>query len=142
MVGYRENVDDEFSLLDVFDGGKKLTMQEAKLLVAGDAPIPEETTRPASKKEIIGRVIRNLLARAMASENPPKQAAPYLNLLLTIDPDAFRERFTRARMREVTGNLAGAAGDVGWLLEHPPETLDEPQRLVLEEWLAKLRGQH
>ena len=87
-------------------------------------------------------MIRNLLARAMASENPPKQATPYLNLLLTIDPDAFRERFTRARMREVTGNPAGAAEDVGWLLEHPPETLDEPQRVALEEWLAKLRGQH
>ncbi len=142
MVGYREKADDEFSLLDVFDGGKQLTMEEARELVAGDAPIPKETTRPASKKEIIGRVIRNLLARAMASENPAKQATPYLNLLLTIDPDAFRERFTRARMREVSGNPAGAAEDVGWLLEHSPETLDDPQRLALEEWLAKLRGHH
>ena len=78
----------------------------------------------------------------MASANPAKEAAPYINLLLTIDPDAFRERFTRARMREVSGDMAGAAEDVGWLLEHPPEGLDEPQREALGSWLERLRQKH
>ena len=142
MVGYREKSEGEFSLLDVFDGGKQLTMKEAKALVAGDVPVPDEITRPATKKEIIVRMIRNLLARAMASENATREAGPYLNLLLTIEPEAFRERFTRARMREVAGNPAGAAEDVGWLLDHPPEGLDEPQRNALGEWLARLRLQH
>src|SRR6185436_4054743 len=48
MVGYREKPESEFSLLDVFDGGKPLTMEEARELVAGDTPIPDETTRPAA----------------------------------------------------------------------------------------------
>jgi S1-C subfamily serine protease/regulator of sirC expression with transglutaminase-like and TPR domain len=141
MVGYREKPADEFRLLDVFDGGKQLTMKEAKTLVAGDTPVPDESTRPATKKEIIVRMVRNLLTRAMASETPAKEAAPYLNLLLTIEPQAFRERFTRARLREVGGDLAGAAEDVGWLLEHPPEKLDEPQREALAAWLITLKRQ-
>ena len=141
MVGYREKPEGEFSLLDVFDGGKALTMKEAKALVAGDVPIPDEIVQPATKKEIVVRMIRNLLAGGMTSENAAKQVPPYLNLLLTIDPDAFRERFTRARMREVAGDLPGAAEDVGWLLDHPPQGLDEPQRNALGEWLARLRLQ-
>ncbi len=139
MVGYREKAEGEFTLLDVFDGGKQLTMDEARELVAGGAPIPRETTQPASKKDIILRMIRNLLTRALATENPAKEAMPYVNLLLTIDPEAFRERFTRARLRETAGNLSGAAEDIGWLLAHPPKDMDEPQRLALEELLAKLR---
>ena len=139
MVGYREKPEGEFSLLDVFDGGKPLTVDEAKLLVAGAAPVPEEAMRPATKKEIIVRLVRNLLGGAMASPNASKEAAPYINLLLSIDPNAFRERFTRARMREVSGDLPGAAEDVGWLLEHPPEGLDEPQRDALGTWLERLR---
>ncbi|MEQ1851685.1 MAG: transglutaminase family protein, partial [Chthoniobacteraceae bacterium] len=139
MVGYREKPEGEFSLLDVFDGGKSLTMEEAGALVAGDAPLSEESTRPATKKDIILRMLRNLIGRAIASENPPRETAPYLDLLLGIDPEAFRERFTRARMRQVAGNLAGAAEDVGWLLDHLPEDLEEPQRLLLEEWRESLR---
>jgi S1-C subfamily serine protease/regulator of sirC expression with transglutaminase-like and TPR domain len=139
MVGYREKAEGEFSLLDVFDGAKSLTMEEAKALVAGDSPLPEESTRPATKKEIILRMLRNLIGRSLATENPSKETAPYLDLVLTIDPDAFRERFSRARLREVAGNLEGAAEDVGWLLEHPPEGLDEPQRDALGAWLARLR---
>ncbi|MEO6786693.1 MAG: transglutaminase-like domain-containing protein, partial [Chthoniobacteraceae bacterium] len=138
MVGYREKPEGEFSLLDVFDGGKSLTMNEAKALVAGGAPIPDDTTQPAKKKDIILRMIRNLMASALASENPAKQAMPYFNLLLTLDPQVFRERLTRARMREISGDATGAAEDINWLLEHPPKELDEPQRNALGEWLGRL----
>jgi regulator of sirC expression with transglutaminase-like and TPR domain len=138
MVGYREKPEGEFSMLDVFDGGRQLTMEEAREIVAGDTPVPAETTRPATKKEIILRMIRNLIGRAIALDNPPREAMPYLNLLLTIDPHAFRERFTRARLREFTGDQLGAAADVGWLIEHPPEELDEMHRRDLNEWHRKL----
>jgi len=139
MVGYREKAEGEFSLLDVFDGGKSLTMAEARALVAGDTPIPDETMQPAKKKDIILRMIRNLIGRAVAAGNPAKEAPPYFNLLLALDPQAFRERLTRARMRELARDDAGAAEDITWLIEHPPKEFDEPQRLALEEWLARLR---
>jgi len=139
MVGYREKPEDELRLLDVFDGGKELSLPEAKALVAGDAAIPDESTQPATKKEIILRMIRNLLGGAMSSENATREALPYINLLLTLDPEAFRERFTRARLREVAGNFTGAAEDIEWLLAHPPEGLEEPQRVTLEAWRDKLR---
>jgi len=138
MVGYREKPDDEFSVMDVFDGGTHLTMKEAKALVAGNSSVPDESTRPATKKEIILRMIRNLMARALESANPEKEATPYFNLLLTIEPEAFRERFTRARLREAAGDFPGAAEDIGWLLEHPPRGLDEPAREALESWLVRL----
>jgi len=139
MVGYRVKPDDEFRLLDVFDGGKPLTMDEARALVAGDSPLPHEATQPASKKEIILRMIRNLLGRALSVDDVTKEAMPYVNLILTIDPLAFRERFTRARLREVAGNRTGAAEDIEWLREHPPEGLEAPQREALEAWGERLR---
>jgi S1-C subfamily serine protease/regulator of sirC expression with transglutaminase-like and TPR domain len=138
MVGYREKPEDEFSLLDVFDGGKQLTLDEARAIVAGGGPVSEESTRPATRKDIILRVIRNLAGRALASETPGKEAAPYFDLLLTIEPQAFRERLSRARIRELSGDRAGAAEDVGWLVEHPPAEFDETQRLALAEWHGKL----
>jgi serine protease Do len=139
MVGYREKPEAEFSLLDVFDGGKQLTMEEARTLVVGDAPIPDQSMQPATKKDIILRMLRNLIGRALATANPSKEAAPYLDLLLSIDPEAFRERFTRARLSQVAGNPNRAAEDVQWLIEHPPAGLDEPQRDALAEWLENLR---
>ena len=141
MVGYREKAGGEFRLLDVFDGGKSLTMSEARALVAGDAPIPGESMQPAKKKDIILRMIRNLFGRAVASSNPAKEAPPYFDLLLALEPQAFRERLTRARMRELARDTAGAAGDITWLVENPPKELDEAQRLALAEWLARLRQQ-
>jgi regulator of sirC expression with transglutaminase-like and TPR domain len=138
MVGYREKPEDEFSVMDVFDCGTHLTMKEARALVAGDAPIADESMKPATKKEIVLRMIHNLMSRALESANPEKNATPYFNLLLTIDPDAFRERFTRARLREVAGDFSGAGDDVNWLLAHPPKGLDEPAREALEAWLVRL----
>jgi regulator of sirC expression with transglutaminase-like and TPR domain len=141
MVGYREDAEGEFSLLDVFEGGKELTMKEAKELVGGGAEVPEETTRPATKKEIVLRMIRNLLGRALESPNAANEAGPYFNLVLAIEPGSFRERVTRARLREFSGNKKGAAEDLAWLVEHPPKELDEEQLMALEGWLAKLRGE-
>ncbi len=141
MVGYREKPEGDFSLLDVFDGGKSLTLAEAREIVSPDATIPAESTKAAPKKEIILRMIRNLLGRALQSSDAPKEAGPYFNLVLAIDPQAFRERVTRARLREVSGNPEGAAEDLAWVLEHPPKELDEPQRFAIKDWLEKLRGQ-
>ncbi len=139
MVGWREKADAEFQLLDVFDGGKPLTMNEAKALVAGGEPLPDASTRPATKKEIIVRMIRNLLGRAVASDKATKDAPPYFNLLLAIDPDASRERLTRARMREVSGDRVGAVEDIGWLIEHPPKEFGDEQLDALAEWMGRLK---
>jgi hypothetical protein len=84
-------------------------------------------------------MIRNLIGRAVASPNPAKEAPPYFNLLLALDPSAFRERLTRARMRELSGDTAGAAEDLEWLVAHPPKEFDEPQHTALGDWLARLR---
>lgn len=139
MVGYREKPEGEFQLLDVFEGGKALTMAEAQALVADGQTIPEEMLRPATKRDIILRMIRNLMSRSLETQNVAKEASPYFDLLLAIDPSAFRERVMRARIREYSGNRKGAAEDLEWVLEHPPKELEGAPRAALEEWVGRLR---
>jgi hypothetical protein len=66
------------------------------------------------------------------------EALPYMDLLIALDPDAGRERLSRAMIRELQGNRIGAAEDVGWMLEHLPDGIQTRQREMLEEWFQKL----
>jgi regulator of sirC expression with transglutaminase-like and TPR domain len=138
MVGYRASEQDEFSLVDVYDGGKVLSMREALEIVSDGALVPEKARQPALKRDIVVRMIRNLAGPQLEARNGAQEALPYLDLLIALDPDAGRERLSRAMIREFQGNRSGAAEDVGWMLEHLPEGIRANQREMLEEWLRKL----
>lgn len=138
MVGYRLGAKDEFSLVDVYDGGKLLSMAHAIDVVSNGSMVPEKARRPASKRDIIVRMIRNLAGPQLETRNGAVEALPYMDLLIALDPDAGRERLSRAMIRELQGNRLGAAEDVGWMLEHLPDGLEARQREMLEEWLQKL----
>jgi serine protease Do len=138
MVGYRGSEQDEFSLVDVYDGGKILSMREALEIVSDGALVPEKARQPAQKRDIVVRMIRNLAGPQLEARNGAQEALPYLDLLIALDPDAGRERLSRAMIREFQGNKSGAAEDVGWMLEHLPEGIRANQREMLEEWLRKL----
>ena len=138
MVGYRLGGQDEFSLVDVYDGGKRLSMAEAIDVVSDGAIVPEKARQPASKRDIIVRMIRNLAGPQLETRNGAIEALPYMDLLIALDPDAGRERLSRAMIRELQGNRIGAAEDVGWMLEHLPDGVQARQREMLEEWLQKL----
>lgn len=138
MVGYRGSSEDEFSLVDVYDGGKRLSMAQALDVVSDGAIVPEKARQPASKRDIIVRMIRNLAGPQLETRNGAMEALPYMDLLISLDPDAGRERLSRAMIRELQGNRLGAAADVGWMLEHLPDGIQTRQREMLEEWLQKL----
>jgi regulator of sirC expression with transglutaminase-like and TPR domain len=138
MVGYRGSEQDEFSLVDVYDGGKVLSMREALEIVSDGAIVPEKARQPALKRDIVVRMIRNLAGPQLEARNGAQEALPYLDLLIALDPDAGRERLSRAMIREFQGNRTGAAEDVGWMLEHLPDGIRANQREMLEEWLRKL----
>ena len=138
MVGYRRSSQDEFSLVDVYDGGKRLSMAQAIDVVADGNTVAEKARQPASKRDIIVRMIRNLAGPQLETRNGAMDALPYMDLLIALDPDAGRERLSRAMIREIQGNRVGAAEDVGWMLEHLPEGIQTRQRAMLEEWLQRL----
>ena len=138
MVGYRETDGSEWRIIDVFDGGKEMTMEEAIEIVTDDGKVPEKSKQPAAKRDIVLRMIQNLLAPSMETRIPSKEGLPYLDLLLAINPDLHRERLSRAMLRETAGDRKGAATDVRWLLEHLPEGLRDEQIEMLGQWLERL----
>ena len=138
MVGYRETEGGEYALVDVYEGGRLLSMQEGVEAVSEDGVVPKTAKLPASKRDILLRMIRNLLGPLMDSRSTPKEALPYLELVLALDPDAARERLARAFVREGGGQREAAAEDVRWRLEHLPPGVGEDKRETLEQWLGRL----
>jgi serine protease Do len=138
MVGYREKEHGEIALVDVYEGGRLLTMEEGVASVSEDGMVPPSAKRPASKREILLRMVRNLLGPLMDARNTPREALPYLEIALALDPEAARERLARAFVREKLGERNAAAEDVRWMLEHLPPGLGEDKRETLERWLERL----
>ena len=134
MVGYRERADDAFRVLDVFEGGKEMSLEDAASRLGIDV---ETAGRAATQREILVRMIRNLLGSGDAAESAA-QRLPYLDLLLTIDPEQVAERLRRARARELTGDREGALSDLAWLMEHPWSEFDDRQREAIEGWVRRL----
>jgi regulator of sirC expression with transglutaminase-like and TPR domain len=139
MVGYREEESGEYALVDVYEGGRLLTMEEGVAAVSEDGVVPASAKRPSSKRDILLRMVRNLLGPMMDSRSTPKEALPYLEMVLALDPDAARERLMRAFVREGAGERAAAAEDVRWMLEHLPPGVGEDKRETLGQWLERLQ---
>jgi regulator of sirC expression with transglutaminase-like and TPR domain len=140
MVGYRVSEEDPMSLVDVFNGGKFLTMDEAIADVSTDGWVPDKARQPASKREIILRMIQNLMGAPGESGAASLDSLPYLDLALALNPDSGRERVSRAAVRERLGDREGARGDVSWLLEHLPANVPEDSLSKLQAWLERLEG--
>jgi serine protease Do len=139
MVGYKEGPEGELQLLDAFDRGRPLSVEQAALQLTESGRFDEAVLRPASKRTIILRMLRNLLGSALDDEAAARESMPYLNLLLAIDPEAAVERLTRARLHQRLGDKAAAAADVRWLTEHFPEQGPDQLRQQLEQWLESLQ---
>lgn len=120
MVGYQPK-GDALRIIDVFDSGKILTRSEA-IRISGeesDSAILDQHFLPATKQEILVRMIRNLTS-AVASEQKQGQLLRYLDLILTISPDEPMERYRRAVARFQERDLSGAEEDLRWILNKKP----------------------
>lgn len=85
MVGWRDGPEGELQLLDVFENGKTITVEQAALALTDNGTIPEEFLAPATKKAILQRMLRNLQSRVM--DESFHAALPYIRLLIAIEPD-------------------------------------------------------
>ncbi|HWN94447.1 MAG TPA: transglutaminase family protein, partial [Methylomirabilota bacterium] len=119
MVSFRPANEPE-QLIDVFENGKVLTRSQAVELVAENVEsIGEQDFRPATKQEIITRMLRNLLGLAQRDGNGT-DAVRYLDVILALNPESAPDRLTRARYQMQRGDHAAAKGDVQWLIENEP----------------------
>jgi serine protease Do len=139
MVGYRDGPEGELQLVDVFEHGKLVTVEQAALDLTEDGHFPEAALAPTTKQTILLRMLRNLMSSVFDGRLSLRESLPYLNLVLAIDPKSAAERLTRAQMRQRVGEKAGAREDVNWLIDNFPA--DGPPELIqqLDRWMQSLR---
>jgi regulator of sirC expression with transglutaminase-like and TPR domain len=115
----------EAQLIDVYDGAKPLSREDASKLVESytGKPLVEEQLAAVSKKAILVRMLHNLL-RFPREERDAKGMLRYLDTILTIMPEAGEERWMRALLRNGEGKKDAARADVDWLLEQRPAGMD------------------
>jgi serine protease Do len=122
MVRFQEQ-DVEPVYIDVFDGGKLYQKNELYNLISNHSEVPllEEHFKPATKKEIVIRMLKNLIG---TTPRPSERALPYLNLLLALSPQDPLEHWRRASLRLESGERSLAREDLHWLLENRPNGID------------------
>jgi regulator of sirC expression with transglutaminase-like and TPR domain len=112
-------------LIDVFDGGKKLTDKEAAKLVETRAGREMTTAdlKPADNAEILLRMLRNLYGVAEA-ESDRESMLRFLEAMVAIAPDSVQYRGLRAVLRRSTGRKSAAIADLDWILAKAPADID------------------
>lgn len=112
-------------LIDVFDGGKTLTQDEAAKKVRDTAGIDlkKEHLMAPTKRAIVVRMLQNLTSIAR-NERDGEAMLRYLDLIVTVTPDTPEERWLRAQLRYHAGQKEGSLEDVQWLLEKQPEGIE------------------
>lgn len=128
----------EPQLIDAYEGGAKLTREEAAKRVEAitERPLEERHLQAASKKAILERMLRNLLGLARNDKDVPG-VLRYLDAIITIAPDAAEDRWIRAVLRFQTGQLQGAREDTSWLIDHRPDGIDTERVLELRRLIDK-----
>jgi regulator of sirC expression with transglutaminase-like and TPR domain len=121
MVRYSPG-DGPEQILDVFNGGKAVSRGEAQELVmsATGEGFREDHLKPATKRDIIARMLRNL--QGIAERNgSAAEVLRYLDMIVAVAPDSATDRLLRARLRIQTRDGTGAKEDLKWILDHQPD---------------------
>jgi regulator of sirC expression with transglutaminase-like and TPR domain len=128
----------EDQLIDVYDGGKFLTREDAAKIVrlAGRTTLKDEHLTPATKKAVVVRMVQNLMGLATRDADEAAMLR-YLDLSLALAPDSGPERWMRAVLRFRGGQNRAAREDVDWLLEHEPAGVDREEVLELRKRLTR-----
>lgn len=115
----------QMQLVDVFDRGRLLSLDDAKAKVLSitGRPWDDEFLTPSAPQQIIVRMLRNLLGLVSGGEDP-EAALRYVNALLALQPDSAMDRLFRAVLCHNTGRTEQALADVDWVLEHKPPGID------------------
>ena len=128
-------------LIDLFNEGRYLTHSDADELGTSFTrmPVRSEFIRPASKREMMVRLLTNLQSFT-ERESGAAESMRYADLLVAIAGDSRSEaaqRVDRARLRTQSGDLKGAREDLSWVLEAAPPGMDTQR---LQEMIRQLGG--
>ncbi len=125
-------------LIDVFDAGKQLSEKDAAKLVRDNtgAPIQPEHLRTVTERQILLRMLQNLLGVAQGKKDREAMLR-YLQAIVTLDPTLARERGLRAMLRFETGRKQAAIADLDWFLEHKPEGIDLDQIQKMQQFFRE-----
>ncbi len=118
-------------IIDAFDRGHELTVDEAKAKVAalGEVSWDDRYLEPATRRSILVRMLRNLIGNANDAEDHERMLR-YIELVLILTPDSVQDRYFRSVLSLQTQHFQQARADAAWLLEKQPEQFP---REVLEE---------
>lgn len=119
-------VDGDFKqLIDPFDGGKELSMSDARTMVAQYAGrrFRDEDLRAQSHEEILTRVLSNLIGIATRGEDVEAMLR-YIDPIVLINPEMADYRMMRAQLRGLSGRKRQAIEDLNWLLDREPVGID------------------
>ena len=86
-------------------------------------PLTEAQLKPAKKRDIIIRMLRNLHSAAQRNETGP-EGLRYLDLIIALLPESAMDHLERGRLRLQIGDRAGARQDFKWLLDNDPPGID------------------
>jgi serine protease Do len=108
--------------IDVFEGGRTGNREQATewAQAHSEVPIFEEHFRAATKKEMIVRMLRNLIGLASPADSPAR-ALGYLELISAIGSAEPVDHWRRAALRYQVGNATGAKEDLQWLIDKQPD---------------------
>jgi regulator of sirC expression with transglutaminase-like and TPR domain len=128
----------ENQLIDVYEGGKLMSREEAEKKVLGitGRPLQKEDLTATTKRAIIVRMIRNLLGISR-NERDGEGMLRYLDVILALTPDSSEDRWLRAQLRFHAGNRPGALTDVEWLIDKGGDGIDREQLLELRKLLKQ-----
>ena len=126
--------DGEEQMIDVFEGGVRLSRDDAASRVKAitDAELSEEQLRPIGRPQIVRRVLRNLLGIAQESKDREAMLRS-LEALVAIEPNDAADRGLLAVVRFETGRRDAAIAELDWFLEHRPPGIDMDVILSLQQ---------
>jgi serine protease Do len=112
-------------LIDVYDGGKALSEDDAGKIVERitGKPLEPDSLKPITKKGIIVRMLHNL-ANVAQREQDLDGLLAYFDGILAVEPQAHEERWVRAVLRWKAGRPEAAIPDLEWFLENNPPGVD------------------
>jgi regulator of sirC expression with transglutaminase-like and TPR domain len=125
-------------LIDVFEGGRELSREEAErkiVTITGEPPLAAHFDA-ATPRAILQRILMNLIGIAQDPKKGVDREAliRYESAMLAIDPALVRDRGLRAVCRWETGRVAAAVADLQVLIDARPAELDIGELMKMQQY--------
>ena len=102
-----------------------MTIEETEKLVKENSgrSIPADELPVSTKREIILRMLRNLMGVAQ-NKDAPADLLRYVEPMVALQPDSAFDRWTRAVLLIQSRKIDSAKKDLEWILQNKPVGID------------------